>query len=89
MAEDRRRVLVTGGSRGLGLAIAQKLAGAGYSVIAVARQKSKEVAAAIAERGRAGTGAIHFRPFDLGNIDGIPDLVRGLQGVRPTVRPGQ
>ncbi len=79
MAEDRRSVLVTGGSRGLGLAIAQKLAGAGYSVIAVARKKSKEVAAAIAERGRAGTGGIHFRPFDLGNIDGIPDLVRGLR----------
>ena len=36
-----RNVLVTGGSRGLGLAIAQKLAAAGYRVIAVARQESR------------------------------------------------
>ena len=79
MPEKMRSVLVTGGSRGLGLAIAQKLAGAGYGVIAVARSKSKELTAAIAERERAGPGAIHFRPFDLGNIDGIPDLVRGLR----------
>ena len=47
MAEETRSVLVTGGSRGLGLAIAKKLALAGYRVIAVARQKNKEVTAAI------------------------------------------
>ncbi|HXW41033.1 MAG TPA: SDR family NAD(P)-dependent oxidoreductase [Xanthobacteraceae bacterium] len=74
-----RSVLVTGGSRGLGLAIAQKLAGTGYSVIAVARKNSKELTAAMAERERAGPGAIHFRAFDLGEIDAIPGLVRGLR----------
>jgi 3-oxoacyl-[acyl-carrier protein] reductase len=79
MAEEIRSVLVTGGSRGLGLAIAQKLAGAGYGVIAVARKKSKELTAAMAARERAGPGAIHFRAFDLGEIDGIPGLVRGLR----------
>jgi 3-oxoacyl-[acyl-carrier protein] reductase len=79
MPEAIRSVLVTGGSRGLGLAIAQKLAGAGYSVIAVARRKSKELTAAMAECERAGPGAIHFRAFDLGNIAGIPDLLRGLR----------
>jgi 3-oxoacyl-[acyl-carrier protein] reductase len=79
MPEEMRSVLVTGGSRGLGLAVAQKLAGAGYSVIAVARKTSKELTAAMAERGRAGAGAIHFRAFDLGEVDGIPDLVRGLR----------
>jgi 3-oxoacyl-[acyl-carrier protein] reductase len=79
MAEGTRSVLVTGGSRGLGLAIAKGLAGAGYSVIAVARKKSKEVTAAIAESARARQGALHFVPFDLGKIDEIPDFVRGLR----------
>jgi 3-oxoacyl-[acyl-carrier protein] reductase len=79
MAEGTRSVLVTGGSRGLGLAIARGLAGAGYNVIAVARKKSKEVTAAIAECARARQGALHFVPFDLGEIDEIPDFVRGLR----------
>jgi 3-oxoacyl-[acyl-carrier protein] reductase len=41
-------VLVTGGSRGLGLATARKLAAAGYETITLARSESKEIAAAIA-----------------------------------------
>ncbi len=74
-----RSVLVTGGSRGLGLAIAQKLAAAGYQTIAVARSKSKEVTAAMAQAERSGQGALHFVPFDLGHIDDIPELVRNLR----------
>jgi 3-oxoacyl-[acyl-carrier protein] reductase len=79
MADPTRTVLVTGGSRGLGLGIAQKLAGAGYRVIALARSKSKEVTAAIAQAERDKTGAIDFVAFDLGKIDEIPGLVRGLR----------
>jgi 3-oxoacyl-[acyl-carrier protein] reductase len=74
-----RNVLVTGASRGLGLGIAQQLAGSGYNVIALARQKTKQVEEAIAEAGRAGAGSLTFVPFDLGNIDGIPELVRKLR----------
>jgi 3-oxoacyl-[acyl-carrier protein] reductase len=77
--DTERKVLVTGGSRGLGLAIAKQLAGAGYGVIAVARRTSKEVTAAIADTGRAGQGTLEFHPFDLGNIEQIPDLVRSLR----------
>ena len=77
--EAMRSILVTGGSRGLGLAIAQKLAAAGDRVIAVARKKSKDVTAAIAQAEREKRGALHFVPFDLGNIDEIPDLVRSLR----------
>jgi 3-oxoacyl-[acyl-carrier protein] reductase len=79
MPKPMRSVLVTGGSRGLGLAIAKRLAGAGYGVIAVARKKSKELTAAIAESAGAGQGALHFLPCDLGDIDAIPDFVRGLR----------
>jgi 3-oxoacyl-[acyl-carrier protein] reductase len=78
-AQGARSVLVTGGSRGLGLAIAQNLAAAGYRAIAVARTTNKEVAAAVAQAERAGLGALHFVPFDLGNIDDIPALVRNLR----------
>jgi 3-oxoacyl-[acyl-carrier protein] reductase len=80
MPETTRNILVTGGSRGLGLAIARKLAGAGYRVIAVARKKHKETTDAIAQIESAqGPGALHFTPFDLGKIDEIPVLLRGLR----------
>jgi 3-oxoacyl-[acyl-carrier protein] reductase len=77
--QGTRSVLVTGGSRGLGLAIAQKLAAGGYRTITVARSKSKEVTAAIEQAERGGKGALHFVPFDLGKIDDIPTLVRNLR----------
>ncbi len=71
-----RTVLVTGSSRGLGLAVAGKLAAAGYCVIAVARNSTKELSAAIAQAKR---GSLHFVAFDLGKIDEIPGLVRNLR----------
>ena len=71
-----RNVLVTGGSRGIGLAIAQKLAGAGFNVIAVARRESDELRAAI---GGAKQGNLHFRPCDLSEIDALPAFVKALR----------
>jgi 3-oxoacyl-[acyl-carrier protein] reductase len=41
-------VLVTGGSRGIGLAIAQRLPTAGYNVIAVARRESSAASCVLA-----------------------------------------
>ncbi len=79
MPDATRSVLVTGGSRGLGLAICQKLAGSGYRVIAVARRKNKDLTAALAQAERASKGTLHFVPFDLGEINKIPGLVRGLR----------
>src|ERR1700757_3807404 len=68
MAKAARTVLVTGASRGLGLGIARQLAEAGYDVIALARQKNKQVTDAIAETKRAKLGALHFVSFDLGEV---------------------
>ena len=48
-------------------------------MIALARGKSKELTAAMAEADRDASGALHFAPFDLGAIDKIPELVRGLR----------
>lgn len=62
-----RNVVVTGGSRGLGIAIAGSLAHAGCCVIAIARRASEPLAAAIAQADAERRGALHFRPFDLAN----------------------
>jgi 3-oxoacyl-[acyl-carrier protein] reductase len=69
-------VLVTGGSRGIGLAIAGRLANAGFNVVAVARRESEELRAAI---GAAKQGNLHFRATDLSAIDTIPAFVKSLR----------
>jgi 3-oxoacyl-[acyl-carrier protein] reductase len=79
MTETPRNVLVTGASRGLGLGIARKLTSAGYRVIAVARQKSKQVTEAIAEAKQSNHAPLHFEPFDLGKIEEIPDLIKKIR----------
>jgi 3-oxoacyl-[acyl-carrier protein] reductase len=71
-------VAVTGGSRGLGLGIARKLATVGYNVIAIARRKSEQLAAAIQEQDQNGSGRLNFKPFDLANCDRINDFVKQL-----------
>ena len=71
-----RNVLVTGGSRGIGLAISRKLASAGFNVVAVARRESDELRAAISE---AKQGNLHFRACDLGAIDAIPAFVKQMR----------
>ena len=74
-----RNVVVTGGSRGLGLSIVQKLSAAGYAAIAVARKPSAALTAAAAEGGGARAHAIRFVACDLGDIDAIPSFVAALR----------
>jgi 3-oxoacyl-[acyl-carrier protein] reductase len=74
-----RNILVTGGSRGLGLAIAKKLAASGYCVIAVARKRTDQLDAAVTEAGQGGESGIRFVPFDLGDLDKIQSFVAGLR----------
>jgi len=70
-----RNVIVTGGSRGLGLTIARRLVQDGFRVIAVARRESEELRAEMAQSG----GALVFAPLDLAEIDAIPDFVLRLK----------
>ena len=69
-----KNILVSGGSRGVGLAVAQKLAAEGYRVLALARKESDGLRAAMES-----APALHFVPYDLSELDGIPELVRGLK----------
>jgi 3-oxoacyl-[acyl-carrier protein] reductase len=71
-----RNVLVTGGSRGIGLGIAQRLADAGFNVIAVARRESDELRTAI---GEAKQGNLHFRACDLSAVDDLPAFVKAMR----------
>ena len=72
-------VIVTGGSRGLGLATARTLAAAGYRVIAVARSSNDELKAAIRAAADGGGGALDFRACDLSDIAAIAPLVKALR----------
>jgi 3-oxoacyl-[acyl-carrier protein] reductase len=73
------KVIVTGGSRGLGLGIADRLANAGYDVIAIARRLSDELTSRMRQAAADRPGSLAFRPFDLGDISRIPDFVRDLR----------
>ena len=70
-----RNVVVTGGSRGLGLAVVRRLAASGYRPIAVARSLSDELSACMRA---AEPGAIGFHAADLGEVDALPGLVAAL-----------
>jgi 3-oxoacyl-[acyl-carrier protein] reductase len=73
-------IIVTGASRGLGLAIAKSLVAEGFCVTAIARRPSGELEEAMAAvpAGPNG-GALHFISCDLSNVAGLHDLVRGIR----------
>ena len=71
-----RSVLISGGTRGVGLAIGRKLAADGYRGFALGRKESDGLTAAIAE---FPAGVMNFLPFDLAQVDGIPELLRELK----------
>ena len=74
-----RSVIVTGGSRGLGLAISVRLAAEGYHVIAIARAATADLLAGIEAASKAGTGRVTFRACDLSQTAQLAEFVGALR----------
>ena len=65
-------VIVTGVSRGLGLAIANRIAADGYKVVGISRNKSEAYQDLMSRL----PGQVEFQPIDLSDINSIADVAR-------------
>lgn len=74
-----RRAVVTGGSKGIGLAVAHELVGEGVAVALCARN-ADEVQAAAAEL-RAGGGTVHAQVADVTDPAAVTAFLDGAAGV--------
>ena len=72
-------VIVTGGSRGIGLGIVRRLTKTGDTVVVLARKESPELRKAINEAATGGVGSIRFVAYDLAQTDGMAALVKQLR----------
>lgn len=80
-------IVVTGGSRGIGLAVARNLAASGCQVITLARQMGDQLGDAMeAARRDRGEGCIRFKAADLADIAALPALARELRQEFGTVQ---
>ena len=74
-----QNVIVTGASRGLGLAITCTLVRAGYHVIAISRHETEQLKSATLDSSEGQRGSLSFSAFDLTDTAEIPNLVRELR----------
>jgi 3-oxoacyl-[acyl-carrier protein] reductase len=79
---DRETALVTGGSRGIGRAVALALAARGYEVWINSRAAS-ESAASVREEIRARDGRAELLPFDVSDPAAAEQALRGAFAERP------
>jgi 3-oxoacyl-[acyl-carrier protein] reductase len=70
---ERQTILVTGGTRGLGLAIVARLADQGYEVIATGRKQSRELCEYL-DRDDL-NGKVHFEELDLAESAKIKQFI--------------
>lgn len=74
--KDRRLVLLTGASTGIGLALAQRLAAGPWRVVLTARESSLP---RLTEAGLKESDRVWFRPLDVTNGDEANDLVEEIE----------
>ena len=74
-----RNVIVSGGSRGLGLCISLRLAASGFAVHAVARRMTTELSEAIESVDAEGAGTLSFQSFDLTELAGLGSFLKKLK----------
>lgn len=77
MSANPRLAVVTGGSRGLGLAIADRFAMDGRDVVIVAR--SQQTLDSAAEHLKRHRGQIHTRAIDLADHESVVQLLDGVE----------
>ena len=74
-----RNIVVTGGSRGIGLGISSKLASAGFHVIVVARSSCRLLERAMQQAREMDGGQISFFPQDLSEIAELGSASREIR----------
>lgn len=74
-----RNVIITGGSRGIGLGTAQKLAAAGYRAIVIARRENEDFCRVRSQCETASPGSFVFQACDLSKLDAIATLILDLR----------
>ena len=74
-----RNVIVSGGSRGLGLGISRTLAASGFAVYAVARRMTPELSEAVTSATEEGSGMLSFRSCDLAELAGLGSFIKKLR----------
>jgi 3-oxoacyl-[acyl-carrier protein] reductase len=70
-----KTILLSGATRGLGLAIAERLVKDNYKVVGMGRNLTPAFASLIAQ---GESGQVHFYPYDLEDLAGIPALIAGI-----------
>jgi gluconate 5-dehydrogenase len=75
---EGQRALVTGGSRGIGLAIARELSSQGAEVVIAARNP-ENVREAVEEVTTAGSAPVHGRLLDVTDLDAVVALYADLE----------
>lgn len=83
MGATERWAVVTGASRGIGAAIARRLAADGFGVIAVAT--SEATCAQVRAEIEAAGGIVEVRPCDLADRASVDRLTAGLLGDHPRI----
>ncbi len=61
------------------MCVVRRLLAEGYRVTAIARQMNNELASTMAHAEQTGPGSLQFIPFDLCDVQNIPDLVKKMR----------